>query len=73
MINPSFISQISPREFDENVADDYISGFKENSTKYNMRRVQIAGLSPYDSMLSEAVFDEREQSEDEYEQLSLLN
>ena len=73
MINSSFSTQISQREFDENVTDDYISGFKENITKYNMKRVRIAGLSPYDSMISEGVFDEREQREDKYEQLSLLN
>ena len=62
MINPSFISQISQSELDENVSDDYIFGFKERNTEYNMKRVVLATLSPDNSMLSESVFDEWEKS-----------
>ena len=58
MINPSFISQISQSELDEDVSDDYIFGFKERSTECNMKRVVLATLSPDNSMLSESVFDE---------------
>ena len=57
MISPSFISQISQKEFEENVTEDYISGFKERETTYNLKRICIANLSPNDSMLSETVFD----------------
>ena len=62
MISPSFISQFSESEFDENIANDYIFGFKEDDTEYNMKRVVIAALSPSNSLLSEGVFDEWEQS-----------
>ena len=68
MLNSSFSTQISQSEFEENVSGDYLSGFRENNTKHNMKRVRIAGLSPYDSMISEGVFDEREQWKDKYEQ-----
>ena len=72
MLNSSFSTQISQSEFEENVSGDYLSGFRENNTKYNLKRIFIAGLSPNDSMISENVFEDRETSEDNEDHIGSL-
>ena len=67
MINYSLSTLISQSELEENVSSDYLSGFKEKDTDYNLKRIFTAGLSPNDSMLSESVFDSREVNEDSSE------
>ena len=64
MIVSSFISQ---NELDEDVSDDYILGFKEIWSEYNMKRVRIADLSSNDSILSDSVFDGWEQRKEKLE------
>ena len=67
MINYSFSTLISQSEFEENVSGDYLSGFKEKDTEYNLKRMIISRLSPNNSLISERVFDSKEVNEDSSE------
>ena len=63
MFKTSFISQLSRNELDEQVKEDYLTGFREKESKYNAKRIWVADLSPDDSLWSENVFESKPQQE----------